>query len=179
VTTSEPDKRAWLPYLGFGAALVVIGEIIVGAARSNASGGLTSGERHAEVFAAVIMTIGAIFVLVGVIALGVTVALSGLGLGLQPATDEEPAPPVMRPAQSGPDELVLDPDPFAPHVGDSDVVARVRRGCAQGSRPMAIRRAVTTAARAGQVSDADRSMVEGLLAESARRPLGPVRPSVR
>jgi hypothetical protein len=178
VTPDHNDTRVsrpWLPYLGGGTALIVIGELIVGAARSSPADGVSAGERHAEVFGSIVVTIGIVVALVGVIALGVSVALAGRGIDPQPIAEDHEPGPALRPPQSDPDGLAEDPDPFAPHAGDSAVVADVRRACGYGARQVAIRRIIKQAARAGQLNDVDRPMVEGLLAESERRTLKPLR----
>jgi hypothetical protein len=178
------SRHAWVPYLVGGVLLIVLGEIFIGAAHSASAGvvqqtsigPVTTPNRSMEVFGGIVVAIGGVVALVGVVALGVTVALTGLGLAAMPVRNIPGLrAPVLLPAQNDPSELPLDPDPFAPHAGDSTVVADVRRACGSGARDYAVRRIINKAERSGQLSDADRAMVDGLLTESTRRPLGPLR----
>jgi hypothetical protein len=79
----------------------------------------------------------------------------------------------IRPPQTDPTGLASDPEPFAPHEGDSRVVAELRRACALNASPRALRKIVREAQDTGPTAEGDRAMLEALIAESLRRPLRP------
>jgi hypothetical protein len=173
MTMETQGWRPWSPYIAVGTGLLIVGGIIGGAAYPRTSSdGTTSGSTALVVFGSIIGAVGFAVLLVGLIALGVNLAQRN---PVEPAAGfgrPQPAEPTSGAPQTDPADLRSDPDPFAPHRGDSLSVAEVRRACEFGASQTALRRLVNKSAREGRMTDQDRAMAEALLIEARRRPMG-------
>jgi hypothetical protein len=124
------------------------------------------------VLGAVVGLVGIWLLIIGLVMLGVAIAM-GAEIGSIAELVERRLP---EPEQRDPDQLGSDPEPLLPHAGDSPVVAEVRRALLLGRSERSVRRLAIRTAGRRQLDDEDHAMVEGLIAEAARRPIGPLPP---
>jgi hypothetical protein len=161
----ERARQLWPWLVGFGLVLQVIGISMVHHA-------LTARHQHhatSTFIGGLVLICVGIAVMVG----GAVAAAVALSLEDRPATTRRETRPrgtrPPEPPQRDPADVPRDPQPFRPHDDDSVAVAAVRRALLAGKSTNAARRAGEAAA-----TGADQAMIEALIAERQRRPLGPV-----
>jgi hypothetical protein len=168
-SSTEP----WAVWVLSGLGVQIIGAVIGATAwLGNDSSGFNRHSALGAWLGAIVGVLGFWVMVVGVVALGVKVAL-GARLDAMPWPDPG-APMSMRvgprgPSQPDPASLAADSDPFAVHPGDAKAVAEVRRACEMGATDTALRRLINQLARTHGFTDDERIMAEALFVERQRR----------
>lgn len=173
VDVRSKAERLWTRFTTIGITLQVVGGLVIYWALTNqVQPGASNDHGVGVVLGVIIGGLGLWAFMAGLVLAGVAVSM-GSTLGW-PSLGEPSRPVPVGPAQSDPAQLVDDPSPFVRHEGDSVIVAQVRRALVLGKSRSAVRRIVEKAERQKPLSATDRAMVEGLIVESQRRPLGPL-----
>jgi hypothetical protein len=165
--------RLWARYVFSGVGLQLIGGaiVIVSALHKN-----QLGQRDVStagvVIGAILALLGLWSLIVGFVMLGVALAMGAEIGNMAPVAIPRPLGPVQR----DPAQLANDQAPFVPHASDSPVIADVRRALLLGRSERSVRRIVAKAQHQQRIADGDQAMIDGLIAESVRRPLGPLPP---
>jgi hypothetical protein len=165
--------RLWARFVVGGIVLQVLGLLILIAGATNTnSAGAPDASTPDVVIGAIIGLVGIWTLIIGLVMLGVALAM-GAEIGNM---SQVAIPRPLGPVQRDPAQLVNDQAPFVPHASDSPVIADVRRALLLAKSPRSVRRIVAKAAAQKRLADGDQAMIDGLIAESARRPLGPLPP---
>jgi hypothetical protein len=166
-------ERLWARFVVVGIVLQLLGGAVVIASVTNTDrAGQLDPSTGGVVLGAIVGLTGIWMLVIGLVMLGVALAM-GAEIGNR---SQVAVPRPLGPVQRDPAQLANDQAPFVPHASDSPVIADVRRALLLGKSQRSVRRIVANAAGQKRLADGDQAMIDGLIAESVRRPLGPLPP---